>query len=65
MHNDFICRIEKLQQLERVELLLSTLLTLHNYFERKPNILILLIRIGLYKITMATKVEPHSPKEKK
>jgi hypothetical protein len=47
-----------------MELLSSTLLTPHNYFEWKPKILLLLRRRGLYQITMATKVEPDSPEEK-
>jgi hypothetical protein len=66
VHRNFICRfsIKTLQQLERIELSSLVLLTLHNYFESKLNILLILRRICLYEITMATKLDPDSLEEK-
>jgi hypothetical protein len=51
-------------QLGKVDYSLKTLLTPHNYFEWKPNILLLLKKRGLYQITMAIEVNLDSTNEK-
>lgn len=47
-----------------MEFLVSSLLTPYNYFEWKPKIMLELRSRGLYRIVMATEIEPNPAVEK-
>jgi len=61
--NHFL-EVQKIEESKKMDYSPEILLTPHNYLECKPKILILLIRRGLYQITMEMEVEPDSVDEK-